>query len=170
MSTNSSKKKKRKLPRWKRKLRYSCWRVSKSMHLRERIEKGNEWASKNPKKFFRITVGILLVSLILTIIFSVHSILVDNNRNQKPLVGSNGQIENIQPMFDSLHHIEDNKKVIRSEVNNLTNTGLKIKNELDSLIELPVKTHEDSVLIYHDYKRLEDIVKFLKKGDKDEKD
>ena len=84
--------------------------------------------------------------------------------NPKPLVGQNGEIENIQPMFDGLHNIENNKKVIKSEVHDITDEGLEIKKELDSLVALPYKTHEDSVQMYRDYKRLESIVNFLKKG------
>ena len=38
----------------------------------------------------------------------------------------------------------------------------QIKNELDSLLGLEYKTHEDSVRIVSDYHRLQDIVNFLK--------
>ena len=162
--SKKNKSKKKKIRKWKRVLRWRVWNLSKHWKLRERIAKGNQWAKDNPKKFFHWTVGVLSFFLVLTIIFSIAAFLTDEQKKQKPLVGENGEIENIQPMFDGLHNSENNKKVIKSEVHDITDEGLEIKKELDSLVALPYKTHEDSVQMYRDYKRLESIVNFLKKG------
>lgn len=160
----------KKLPRWKRVLRWRVWQVSRHWKLRERVAKANTWANDNPKKFFHWTVGILVGCFVLTVVFTVVSFMTDNSKQQKPLVGKDGQIEDIQPMFDGLHRIEENRKQIKSGVKDMTDKGLEIKKELDSLVNLPVKSHEDSVRIYQDYSQLQNIVNFLKKGRDNEKD
>ena len=160
-------KKHKKMPRWKRILRLRVWRFSKDWKLRERIGQANEWAKENPKKLFHWTVGILTLSLAITIFFTVLSFIADEQKEQKSLVGNEkGQIEDIQPMFNGLNQIENNRKQIKNEVKDMTNKGIEVKNELDSLCNLPYKTHEDSVRIYRDYRQLQVIVDYLKKGQK----
>ena len=48
-----------------------------------------------------------------------------------------------------------------------TNEGQAIKHELDSLIAIPDKSHEDSIGIIRRYGYLENIVKSLKQNDND---
>jgi hypothetical protein len=65
--------------------------------------------------------------------------------------------------MDGMRQIQNQKKVENYELKNLTERGLQIKDELDSLLALDYKSHEDSVRIVADYRQLEDIVNFLKK-------
>lgn len=69
----------------------------------------------------------------------------------------------MQPTLDGMRQIRNHQKVENIELKNLTERGLQIKNELDSLLALPYKSHDDSVRIVTDYRQIEDIVQFLKK-------
>lgn len=154
------------MPRYKRLLRYFCWQLSKGWNVGNKIEKCNQWASENRKTFFALVVGFLTFAFITTSI----SILYDLTRkdasadNQMELSGKKSAIENIQPMMNGLRQIEETKKNERFEIKNLTDKGVQIHKELDSLLAIEDKSHEDSVRIVQDYRQLQNIVNFLKKG------
>lgn len=78
--------------------------------------------------------------------------------------GKTESIENIQPMMNGLRQIDERKKGEKIEIKQLTDRGITIHKELDSLLAIDVKSHSDSVRIIQDYRQLENIVKFLKKG------
>lgn len=158
--------KKKELPRYKRQLRYACWQLSKGWKVRNKIEKCNQWASENRKTFFALVVGFLIFAFVTTTI----SILYDLTRKpssditQMDLSGKNTPIENIQPMMNGLRQIEETKKSTKLEIKQMTDNGVLIHKELDSLLAIENKSHEDSVRIVQDYRQLQNIVNFLKKG------
>ena len=137
---NKNQKKKRNMPRYKRILRYQCWELSKGLRLRERIANANQWCSSHPRKFMGIVLGICIFFLLFSLVSLFTSSLGANNESQQDENFISDKIETIQPTLD----------------------GIQIKNELDSLLGLEYKTHEDSVRIVSDYHRLQDIVNFLK--------
>lgn len=68
-------------------------------------------------------------------------------------------IETIPSMshrFQSLNSTEINNERIKREVAQFGQMGMMLYNELDSLLRLTVKTHEDSVRIAKNYKILND--------------
>jgi len=67
-------------------------------------------------------------------------------------------------MMNGLRQIDERKKSEKIELKQLTDKGVAIHKELDSLLAIDVKSHEDSVRIIQDYRQLENIVNFLKKG------
>lgn len=73
-----------------------------------------------------------------------------------------GEIENVQPMFAGLQSIQNGKNIQVREVGQLVLRGQRLKGELDSLVRIPIKTHQDSALIIYKYKQLEMIVANLK--------
>ena len=73
-----------------------------------------------------------------------------------------GEIENVQPMFAGLQSIQNGKNVQVREVGQLALRGQQLKWELDSLVRIPIKTHQDSTLIIYKYRQLEMIVTNLK--------
>lgn len=157
--------KKKELPRYKRQLRYACWQLSKGWKVRNKIEKCNQWASENRKTFFALVVGFLVFAFVTTSI----SILYDLTRKPSSdgsldLSGKNTPIENIQPMMNGLRQIEETKKSTKLEIKQMTDNGMLIHKELDSLLAIKDKSHEDSVRIVQDYRQLQNIVNFLKKG------
>ena len=157
--------KKKELPRYKRQLRYACWQLSKGWKVRNKIEKCNQWALENRKTFFALIVGFLVFAFVTTAI----SILYDLTRkplsdSSLDLSGKNTPIENIQPMMNGLRQIEETKKSTKLEIKQMTDNGVLIHKELDSLLSVKDKSHEDSVCIVQDYRQLQNIVNFLKKG------
>lgn len=163
---------KEKMPRYKRLLRLWCWHLSKRGQLSERVGLANRWASNHPKRFFAITVG-ALVFFVLTAVFSLVMTYVERSsaspepvqkqeQRDDEILGDRKVIQNIE----NLRQLDNTRNYIKSETKELTDQGLAIKRELDSLMALPDKTHEDSLRIIHDYDNLEQIVDFLKKGQK----
>ena len=70
-------------------------------------------------------------------------------------------IAKVNPMFQGLQRIQDYKAYQISQVEELTMRGKRLKEELDSLIHIPRKTHDDSLQIVIKYKQLEMIVNNL---------
>ena len=161
----ATKGKKKKLPKYKRQIRYVCWKLSKGWNVKNKIEKSNQWASENRKTFFALVIGILSFAFITTAI----SILYDMTRpiaddTQVDFSGKTESIESIEPMMNGLRQIDERKKSEKIELKQLTDKGVTIHKELDSLLAIDVKSHEDSIRIIQDYRQLETIVNFLKKG------
>ena len=159
---NKNQKKKRNMPRYKRILRYQCWELSKGLRLRERIANANQWCSSHPRKFMGIVLGICIFFLLFSLVSLFTSSLGANNESQQDENFISDKIETIQPTLDGMRQIQDSKRMENYELKKLTERGLQIKNELDSLLGLEYKTHEDSVRIASYYHRLQDIVNFLK--------
>ena len=106
------------------------------------------------KRTAAITIGALVCSLCLGIVVSLYT-----PQPSKDIVG---EIENVQPMFARLQSIQNGKNVQVREVGQLALRGQQLKWELDSLVRIPIKTHQDSTLIIYKYRQLEMIVTNLK--------
>ena len=161
----TTKGKQKELPKYKRQIRYVWWKLAKGWNVKNKIEKSNQWASENRKTFFALVVGFLSFAFVTTAI----SILYDMTRpstdtTQMDFSGKTESIENIQPIMNGLRQIDERKKSEKIEIKQLTDKGVAIHEELDSLLAIDVKSHEDSVRIIQDYRQLENIVNFLKKG------
>ena len=65
--------------------------------------------------------------------------------------------------------IQANKEAQRRRLMEITGDGQAVKQELDSLIAIPLKSHDDSICIIRRYRHLEQIVKSLKHNDNNEK-
>ena len=129
-------------------------KLSLQWKIRERIDAANAWAVKHPKHTAAMTVGALVCSLCLGIVVPLYS-----PQSSKDIVG---EIENVQPMFAGLQSIQNGKNIQVREVGQLVLRGQRLKGELDSLVRIPIKTHQDSALIIYKYKQLEMIVANLK--------
>ena len=129
-------------------------KLSLQWKIRERIDAANAWAVKHPKHTAAMTVGALVCSLGWGIAVSLYS-----PQSSKDIVG---EIENVQPMFAGLQSIQNGKNVQVREVGQLALRGQRLKGELDSLVRIPIKTHQDSALIIYKYKQLEMVVANLK--------
>lgn len=159
------KKKKREMPRYKRILRYWCWNLSKGLRLRERIDHANNWSLTHPQQFIKIIIGVASFLLVITVLSLAISLLQDNGNEDSQEDGTflTSAVQDMQPTLDGMRQIRNHQKVENIELKNLTERGLQKKSELDSLLALPYKSHDDSVRIVTDYRQIEDIVQFLKK-------
>ena len=129
-------------------------KFSRQWKIQERIDAANAWAVKHPKRMAAMTIGALVCSLGLGIVVSLYT--------PQPNRDIVGEIENVQPMFAGLQSIQNGKNVQVREIGQLTLQGQRLKWELDSLVHIPVKTHQDSMLIVSKYRQLEMIVVNLK--------
>ena len=66
-------------------------------------------------------------------------------------------------MFDGFHRIQNAKNYQDGQVTGMISDGQRLKRELDSLVAMPYKTHDDSAAIIVKYHQLEYIVKQIKK-------
>lgn len=157
--------------RFKRIMRFRIWRFSKNMRLPDKAAHINEWANLNRKQFFKLVVGVLGGIALLSLISSV--LTIHNMRNRSPqaaveeagdIIGGSQLMENIK----GLHEIHSNNSQIKDEMSKFVDRGVELKNELDSLLALPVKTRADSLRIVQVYNNLETIVKFLNGGEDEE--
>lgn len=159
-----TKKVKKDLPRYTRQIRYACWRISKYWRVRNKVEKCNQWASDNGKTFFALVVGTLVFASVATFISILYDLTKASTvKEQTDFSGRTEKIENIQPMMNGLRQIEETKKSEKLELKQLTDKGVAIHKELDSLLTIGEKSHEDSIRIIQDYHQLQHIVNFLKK-------
>ncbi len=133
--------------------------IGKRYRLGARIRIANSWASRHPKRTFGYVVGTLLMVL-------VGDVMVTGMRAEMKDPDVN-MIANVEPVFNGFRTIQANKDTHRRTILEMTTKGQAIKQELDSLIAIPQKSHADSVGIIRRYGSLENIVKSLKQNDND---
>ena len=134
--------------------RVLLWRLFRRHQVRERIEQANQWALRHKRRTAAITVGLLSLSLLTGILTTAFG---DSEESEPSFDG----IAQVGPMFEGMRRINDNKGFQLSQVEQLSLKGKAIKHELDSLVRLPFKSHDDSVRIVVCYKQLEMIVNHL---------
>ena len=139
-----------------RMFRLFLWYLFKKTRCRERIEKANRWAERNRGRTAAVTVGTLFLLLI------VGSVMTFAGDDEPEMNGIDG-IAEVNPMFQGLQRIQDAKAYQLSQVERLTMRGQALKQELDSLIRVPVKSHDDSLQIIIKHRQLELIVNNLEK-------
>lgn len=127
------------------------WRIA------ARIRLANSLATKNPKKTFGYVVGTLLMVLLVDVAFTGARAEMNNPELAR--------IANVEPIFNGFRTIQANKEAHRKTILELTSQGQSIRQELDSMIRIPVKSHADSIGIIKRYNSLENIVKSLKQND-----
>ena len=134
-------------------------KAGESLRLAGRIRLANIWARKHPKRTFACVTGTLSLLLVCSLIMN----------NSKPDGTDNahgiGVIANMEPLFQGFRTIQSNKGLHRATM--LEDSGRAIRRELDSLIAMPKKSHGDSLRIVRQYRRLENIVKFINNGEHD---
>ena len=127
--------------------------------LAARIRMANGWATRHPKRTFLYVVGSLLFIL-------VGDMMVAGMRAEMKEPNVN-MIANVEPIFNGFRTIQANKDTHRRTIMELATKGQTIRHELDSMIAIPAKSHEDSIGIIRRYNQLDNIVKSLKQNDND---
>lgn len=151
------KKKKDKKP--SRAMRYftvCLWRLFKKLQVRDRVIAANIWADSHRRETAFITIGVLSLSLLIGVITTLVGTDKGNDENFM-----NG-IEDVQNMFQGFQQIQASKDYQKEQISALLLKGKVLKNELDSLLLIKDKTHEDTVQIAVKYKQLEIITRNLK--------
>ena len=140
--------------RFTRLLRLSLWYLFKKARFRDRMEKANQWAERNKGKTATMTVGSLLLMLVVGTVMT----LTNHDNGDEGIVEG---IASVNPMFEGLRRIQDNKTYQLSQVEKMAMRGKRLKYELDSLIHSPSKSHDDSLQILIKHRQLELIVNNL---------
>lgn len=133
--------------------------IGKRWRVAARIRLANSWAVNHPKKTFGYVVGTLLIILVADV--AVNGARAEMNNPDM------AQIANVEPIFNGFRTIQANKDTHRKTILELASQGQVIRQELDSMIRIPAKTHNDSISIMRKYGQLENIVKSLKQNDND---
>ncbi len=131
--------------------------IGTRFRLAARIRLANSWATKHPKKTFVYVVGTLLMVLLVDVAFTGARAEMNNP--------DLARIANVEPIFNGFRTIQANKDTHRNTVMELAARGKVIRQELDSMIRIPIKSHSDSIGIIRRYNSLENIVKSLKQND-----
>ena len=140
--------------------------VGTRFRLAGRIRLANRWARKHPLRTFACVVGSLAFLLAGNIAGDV--LLTDNRKTDEAVwtgTESFNGIALVEPMFQGFRAIQANKNVHRTTLMELTGRGQELREELDSLIAIPRKSHADSIRIVQRYQQLEHIVQSLKNND-----
>ena len=148
------KRKKARESRHARMFRLFLWYLFKKTRCRERIERANAWAEQNKGRTAAMTVGTLFMLLVIGSVMTLSG-------NDEPEMNIIDGIAEVNPMFQGLQQIQDTKAYQLSQMEKLTVKGQSLKRELDSLIRMPVKSHEDSLQIIIKHRQLELIVNNL---------
>ena len=136
-----------------RKARVWGYKIGKKYGIGEKIAKANAWADGHRRK----TAGILFS--VNTCIYLIGFILCMSGSEVDGSIKDPMQdLAQIQPMFSQLHRIEDMKTVQKKTYVQLSHRAVKLKREVDSLMAMPGKTHQDSVLALQKYDELNTIM------------
>ena len=130
--------------------------VGTKYRLAGRIRLANIWARKHPRRTFAYVTGALFFLLASTV--AIDSMTLSDKREPDVAVG-------LEAVFAGFRTIQANKSIHRSTLTELTQEGQQLREELDSLIAIPRKSHQDSIHIVQSYNRLESIVKSLQNND-----
>lgn len=141
-------------------IRLGLWKLAKRFRLRERIDLANKWADKHRGRTAGFTLGALLFSLLLGVLMNIYE---SRKEEGEPSLNS---IALISPMFDGMHRIQQVKAYQVEQIEQMTLRGKAIKHELDSLVRIPVKSHDDSLQIVVKFRQLEMIVSQLENNRK----
>ena len=144
-------KKRKSEPRHNRLFRLMLWSLFKKAKLRERTEKANRWAESHKRQTTVMTVGSLFMLLVLGTVMSFFG----GEEQEEDIMDG---IAPVNPMFRELQRIQDGKAYQTAWLDKMALDGQQLTRQLDSLIRIPDKTHDDSLQILIKHKQLEIIV------------
>lgn len=123
--------------------------IGERLRLKGRIRWANIWAKSHPKRLMFNYSAFAVLLLGFTLLFDGYQLSKNNDDTQ-----GLHSIPSMRHRLQSLNNSEIQHEKIRQGITALGQKGMKIYNELDSLMKLPNKTHEDSVRIYRNYEIL----------------
>ena len=137
-----------------RKARIWGYKLGKKYGIGDKIAKANAWADGHRRKTAGILFSVNATIYIVGFLLCMSGNDASGNSIQDPMQ----DLAQIQPMFSQLHRIEDMKAVQKKTYVQLSNRAVKLKREVDSLMAMPRKTHQDSVLALQKYDELQTIM------------
>ena len=137
-----------------RKARLWGYKMGKKYGIGDKIAKCNAWADGHRRKTAGILFSVNATIYIVGFLLCMSGNDASGNSIQDPMQ----DLAQIQPMFSQLHRIEDMKTVQKKTYVQLSNRAVRLKHEVDSLMAMPGKTHQDSVLALQKYDELKTIM------------
>ena len=137
-----------------RRARIWGYKLGKKYGIGEKVAKANAWADGHRRK----TAGILFSLNTCIYLIGFFLCMSGNETDGSSIKDPMQDLAQIQPMFLQLHRIEDMKTVQKKTYVQLSNRAVKLKREVDSLMAMPRKTHQDSVLALQKYDELKTIL------------
>ena len=137
-----------------RRARIWGYKMGKKYGIGEKIAKANAWADGHRRKTAGILFSVNATIYIIGFLLCMSGNDASGNSIQDPMQ----DLAQIQPMFSQLHRIEDMKTVQKHTYVQLSNRAVRLKREVDSLMAMPGKTHQDSVLALQKYDELKMIM------------
>ncbi len=137
-----------------RKARVWGYKIGKKYGIGEKIAKANAWADGHRRKTAGILFSVNTCIYLIGFVLCMSGSGADGSSIKDPIQ----DFAQIQPMFSQLHRIEDMKTVQKHTYVQLSNRAVRLKREVDSLMAMPGKTHQDSVLALQKYDELNTIM------------
>ena len=137
-----------------RKARVWGYKIGKKYGIGEKIAKANAWADGHRRKTAGILFSVNTCIYMIGFVLCMSGSEADGSSIKDPMQ----DLAQIQPMFSQLHRIEDMKTVQKHTYVQLSNRAVTLKREVDSLMAMPRKTHQDSVLALQKYDELQTIM------------
>lgn len=137
-----------------RKARVWGYKIGKKYGIGEKIAKANAWADVHRRKTAGILFSVNTCIYLIGFVLCMSGSEADGSSIKDPMQ----DLAQIQPMFSQLHRIEDMKTVQKNTFAQLGNRVVSLKHEVDSLMNKPDKTHQDSVLALAKYEELQTIM------------
>ena len=137
-----------------RKARLWGYKMGKKYGIGEKVAKANAWADGHRRKTAGILFSVNTCIYLIGFLLCMSGSDADGNGIQDPMQ----DLAQVQPIFSQLHRIEDMKTVQKKTYVQLSNRAVTLKREVDSLMAMPGKTHQDSVLALQKYDELQTIM------------
>ena len=137
-----------------RKARLWGYKMGKKYGIGEKIARANVWADGHRRKTAGILFSVNTCIYLIGFLLCMSGSDADGNGIQDPMQ----DLAQVQPIFSQLHRIEDMKTVQKKTYVQLSNRAVTLKREVDSLMAMPGKTHQDSVLALQKYDELKTIM------------
>ena len=137
-----------------RKARVWGYKIGKKYGIGEKIAKANVWADGHRRKTAGILFSVNTCIYLIGFVLCMSGSEADGSSIKDPMQ----DLAQVQPIFSQLHRIEDMKTVQKKTYVQLSHRAVKLKREVDSLMAMPGKTHQDSVLALQKYDELNTIM------------
>lgn len=133
-------------------------KLEQKLGIRQRIANLGAWCAQNPRGMF---VGVVTILVVLTAI-SIFTALYEGKHDGNFLDGID---DTSSQVFDNVRVIESQNEEIKAGFRALGEEGLRRKAIIDSIMALPVRTHEDSIVVLTNMQRIQTIYNFLKNNE-----
>ena len=137
-----------------RKARLWGYKMGKKYGIGEKVARANAWADGHRRKTAGILFSVNTCIYLIGFLLCMSGSDADGNGIQDPMQ----DLAQVQPIFSQLHRIEDMKTVQKKTYVQFSNRAVTLKREVDSLMAMPGKTHQDSVLALQKYDELQTIM------------